>query len=152
MKEKKFLVYKHTSPVGKIYIGQTCQAINKRFRNGEGYVGSSHFYCAIQKYGWNNFSHEIISDNLTKSEADWLEIYMIEYYNSNNPEYGYNMANGGNTCAGTKRTEVFKKRLSEINAGKTLSEEHRHKISEYHTRVLRGKKHGRARHKNRGQR
>lgn len=130
MKEKKFKVYKHVSPNGKIYIGQTCQTLNKRFRHdGVGYKGSTYFIRAIEKYGWDNFEHFVIADNLTKAEADWLEMYLISYYNSNLPEKGYNLAKGGKTCAGVKRSEEFKKHLSEINKGKTLTEEHKRKIS-----------------------
>lgn len=131
MKEKKYIVYKHISPSGKVYIGQTCQSLKKRFRHdGTGYRGSTHFAAAIQKYGWNNFEHSVIADELTKKEADWLEIYLISYYNSNNPHKGYNLANGGRTCAGVKRSEEFKRYLSEINKGKVLTEEHKRKISE----------------------
>ena len=59
-------IYKHTNKInGKIYIGQThYKNVNERFKNGLGYKRSdgkySYFWEAIQKYGWNNFSHEIL--------------------------------------------------------------------------------------------
>ena len=55
-----YVVYKHTSPSGKVYIGITGQDIHRRWRNnGEGYRGQL-FYNAIKKYGWENISHEIL--------------------------------------------------------------------------------------------
>ena len=95
-KEKKYIVYKHTSPSGKVYIGQTCQSCTKRFGNkGAGYDKSPHFYAAIQKYGWDNIKHEVMAKDLTKAEANWVEKYLIRYYNSDNKEHGYNMTIGG---------------------------------------------------------
>lgn len=128
--KNNYIVYKHIAPNGKIYIGQTCQTTSKRYRHGAGYKNCTHFYAAIQKYEWDNFEHCVISEGLTKAEADWIEVYLISYYNSNNPDKGYNLAKGGRTCAGVKRSEEFKKHLSEINKGKVLSPEHRRKISE----------------------
>ena len=70
MEERKWCVYKHTSPSGKIYIGITCQNPNRRWRNGEGYKKNKYFYRAIQKYGWNNFQHEVIEEGLTEKDAN----------------------------------------------------------------------------------
>lgn len=126
-----FCIYKHISPNGKIYIGQTSQKINKRWRHdGTGYKKQKYFYNAILKYGWDNFEHTIIADNLTQSEANWLEKYLIRFYQSDTRECGYNLCEGGSTCKGVHRSEEFKSHLSKINKGKKLSEEHRRKISE----------------------
>ena len=65
-----FIVYKHTSPSNKVYIGIT--EFNPYFRwknNGSGYKHQSVFFNAIIKYGWINFKHEIIAEHLTKQEA-----------------------------------------------------------------------------------
>lgn len=70
MKNNKWCVYKHTSPSGGIYIGITKQNPIVRWNNGFGYKRNPHFYNAIQKYGWNNFQHEIIFSNLTQEEAE----------------------------------------------------------------------------------
>lgn len=40
---------------GKVYIGQTIQSIENRWKNGNGYKPCTYFYKAIQKYGWENF-------------------------------------------------------------------------------------------------
>lgn len=89
-------IYKHTNKTnGKCYIGQTCRKnLNERWNNGKGYNGTI-FAKAIEKYGWDNFDHEIIEDNiLTQEEANEREQYWIEYYGSYG-ENGYNMTRGG---------------------------------------------------------
>ena len=52
------------------YVGITSKAVSKRWRNGKGYSNNRHFYSAIKKYGWENFKHIILEDNLTVEEAN----------------------------------------------------------------------------------
>lgn len=109
-------VYKHTSPNGKVYIGITSQNPERRWRNGEGYKNNPHFWRAIQKYGWENFKHEIVASFLSKEDACKLEIELIKKYNSANPEFGYNNDNGG-VYAG-KHSKESRKKISESRKGK----------------------------------
>lgn len=89
-------IYKHTFPNGKVYIGQTKQRLSKRFENGAGYDACPLMAKAIQKYGWENVNTEILVDNITSlEEANQLEIYYIELYDSRNPNKGYNVGYGG---------------------------------------------------------
>ena len=133
-----FTVYKHTSPSGKVYIGITSQPLKKRWSYGYGYQNNDHFWKAIQKYGWNNFTHEIIAAELTKQEACNMEQELIVKYNSTNPDFGYNLSKGGELigygvpCSDEKKEKIRQSRLREKHwfYGKHLSEEHRRKISE----------------------
>lgn len=122
-----FIVYKHTSPSGKVYIGITQRSPNKRFQNGAGYKGNEHFWRAIEKYGWNNFKHEILYSGLSKEIACKIEIELIAKYNSADKKYGYNIALGGEHSTHSEET---RRKMSEANKGKTLSEETRRKLSE----------------------
>lgn len=90
-------IYMHRNKInGKVYIGQTSQSLSKRFgNNGNGYKTSSKFYKAIQKYGWDNFDHIILYDNLTPEEADTLEKQLIQYYHATDDQFGYNLQSGG---------------------------------------------------------
>lgn len=90
---KTYIIYKHTSPSGKVYIGQTNQIPELRFKNGEGYKSSKKFYNAILKYEWENFKHEILFTNLNKISADCIEIDLIYRYKQIG--ISYNIANGG---------------------------------------------------------
>lgn len=65
-----YTVYQHKNKInGKVYIGITKQAPEERWNNGKKYKSSPHFYAAIQKYGWDNFEHNILFQNLTKEET-----------------------------------------------------------------------------------
>lgn len=95
---KKYSVYMHTCPNGKVYIGITSINPLKRWKNGQGYYKNDHFFKAIKNYGWDNIKHEILFVNLTEEEACQKEIELIASYNSNNPNYGYNNTIGGKGC------------------------------------------------------
>lgn len=114
-----YIVYMHTSPNNKKYIGITSQKPERRWRkNGEGYKDHLYFWRAIQKYGWDNFKHDILYTDLTKEEAEQKEVELIAYYNSNNIDFGYNMSVGGESGSkGYKYTNEQRKRMSENRKG-----------------------------------
>ena len=63
---ENYKVYIHRNKInGKVYIGITKQKPENRWRNGKGYKQNIKFYRAIEKYGWNNFEHIVLVDNLT---------------------------------------------------------------------------------------
>ena len=80
----------------KIYIGITGNIPEYRWNEGKRYKQNRHFYSSIKKYGWNNFDHIILYENLSKKEAEIKEIELIKHYDSTNKEKGYNMQKGGN--------------------------------------------------------
>ena len=111
-----YKVYKHTSPSGKVYIGITLQPVELRWKNGNGYKDNCYFVNAIKKYGWDNFIHEIICDNLSKYEAEELEKDLISSLQSTDRRYGYNIRSGGGSVG--KLSEETKKKISEANKGR----------------------------------
>ena len=98
---KKYLIYKHTNKInGKSYIGKTCQSVQERWRkDGIGYQKSSPiFWQAIQKYGWDNFEHSILEQNLSEKEVNEREKYWIKFYDCcvlDGKDKGYNIDRGG---------------------------------------------------------
>ena len=124
-----YYIYKHTCLInGKIYIGQTCQNPEQRWgKNGQKYKGCPYFYEAIQKYGWDNFKHEIIEKKLTSSEANIREEYWINFYKSNNKQYGYNLKSGG---ANNEYSLSSREKMSISATNRFQKEEERKKQSE----------------------
>ena len=129
-----FSVYKHTSPSGKIYIGITCQDANRRWRgDGSGYRANPHFLNAIKKYGWDNFEHSILFENLTKEQACRIEKVLIQIYESYKMSKGYNRSLGGehgNLSEEAKQhiSEVMCEKWKDAEYAKHMSEAHKGKI------------------------
>lgn len=95
MREENYIVYVHTLPNDKVYVGITKRKPNERWQKGNGYKNNKHFYNAIQKYGWENIGHHILYADLTFEEACEREKELIALFQSNHPNYGYNIAKGG---------------------------------------------------------
>lgn len=122
MKQKKYCVYYHKSPSGKVYVGQTCEKPEKRWgKEGKRYKTSVLFYKAICKYGWDSFEHCILATNLSQEDADKIEIWLISKYKSLG--ISYNIAEGGQCTLGEtpmlgkKHTEEAKQKMSESAKG-----------------------------------
>ena len=70
-----YLIYCHVNKInGKRYVGYTSYTHNpnRRWRDGLGYLNGHHkiFASAILKYGWDNFEHIILENNIiTAKEA-----------------------------------------------------------------------------------
>lgn len=85
-------VYIHTTPDGKRYVGATHMNPEYRFNKGRGYK-YQFFYQAVLKFGWENISHQLYEVD-TEEELKYLEKYLISYYDTTNPEKGYNISKG----------------------------------------------------------
>jgi len=121
-----YTIYMHTSPSGKSYIGQTK---NTKQRDAAHRIPSSRctaFKNAIAKYGWENFSHTILADGLTLSEANALEEQLIARHNTLAP-HGYNLRSGGENQLMSDDT---KQKLSNMRRGKQRTPEHQAKLNE----------------------
>jgi len=121
-KKDVYSVYTHTSPSGKVYVGVSNNPKRRwgtygapyLYKNKNGNYTQACFANAINKYGWNNFNHEILLKNVSFSEALYAEKYLIRWYKIHN--LSYNMSDGGEYYSGTR---------------KPLSEERRLQVKEY---------------------
>lgn len=123
--EKKYIIYMHKNKInGKMYIGQTCQTLEQRFQaNGGHYKSCSLFYKAIQKYGWNNFEHIILKENLTLEQANYWEEYYIKSFHTHIEDplnNGYNLKKGG---LNKQLSQSTKDKISASHKGKKASDE-----------------------------
>lgn len=84
------------------------------------------------KHGWENFTHEILLDNLTKAEACAAETELIATLKSNDDRYGYNLTTGGEGCPGFEKTEEYRQRQSAKVWELWQNPEYRAHMSEVH--------------------
>lgn len=143
--EKCYVVYKHTSPSGKCYIGITCQnPPEKRWRSGYGYRDNEYFSRAISKYGWNNLLHEVLITGLTQKEAEQKERELIAYYKSADRDFGYNLDLGGSGAG--RVSEETRRKISEGHIGVNASSVCQYSMSgefikEYNSQIEAAKEH-----------
>lgn len=102
------LVYRATSPNGKIYIGITVTSLKERKRRHMRDTNSGSrlpFHAAIRKYGADNILWEILD-----TAASWKELCELErghiaaYYATTN---GYNLTLGGEGTYGLKHGDEW---------------------------------------------
>lgn len=132
MPQADYKVYVHTNRLnGKRYVGITSKAkVEHRWNSGRGYKENPHFYSAIMKYGWDNFTHEVIFDGLSGSEAKAIEVELIRCWQTKDPLYGYNMTSGGDGTPDYHPSEDTRRKLSNARRKENLSDETLKKRSE----------------------
>lgn len=113
-----YCLYMHINKTNsKVYIGITCN-IKKRWQTSA-YKGSTVFYNALKKYGWDGFDHVVVQTGLSCDDAKSLEITMIAKYKSNQREFGYNVQPGGELGnLGCKLTKEQRQKISLALKGK----------------------------------
>lgn len=149
---EEYFVYQHINKLnGKRYIGITKQMPESRWGlSGVNYKNSCPaFWNAIKKYGWDNFSHQIVQEGLSKDAACEMEIQLISTYKTQDRRYGYNILEGGSTPSipeetrkkmsaamkgnkngsGHKCSEETKEKIRSALVGKPFTEEHKERLS-----------------------
>lgn len=111
----------------KVYIGQTTKTIQERFKehlrnSTEKSKNTLHLYLAMNKYGKETFSVELLDTADNQEDLNEKECYWINYYNSIHE--GYNMMQGGTTENPMTSAIVKQKHLQKMQ-----STEVRQKIS-----------------------
>jgi group I intron endonuclease len=131
----------------KIYIGITKLSINDRWKKHlkDSLSPLYPLHCAIQKYGKENFTIELLLESEIREEISSKEDPTIEFYKSRISQNGYNVAKGGYggdlgpvvnkkrrdtmlNFPAEKKLEISKK-LSESHLGSKRSEETKTKMS-----------------------
>lgn len=118
-------VYAHTlkQNPNKLYIGITGRKPELRWNEGKGYR-KGYFYNALKKYGFDEFNHIILFENLSKQLAELIEIELIKTLKFQGFQL-YNICSGGTVNDGRKgkhNTDWHNKQISEANKGKKLTD------------------------------
>lgn len=66
----------------KKYIDITKLDVYTKWDNSLGCSANEKFYSDIKKYGWDNFSHEVLYENLNYADAKKIESKLIKKYSS----------------------------------------------------------------------
>lgn len=118
------IIYKLTSPSGKVYIGQTQKTFKKRLSTHISATKSgkkNKINNAIRKYGLDNFTKEILYDTNNLDILNQKEMEYIKLFNSVNE--GYNHTLGGEGTKGLKFSEEHLKNMSLSHLGIKQSSE-----------------------------
>ena len=99
-------IYLITNPInGKVYVGKTIHYKGRMKKHEYSGKNPKHYFSrAIRKYGWENFTKEILIDEVPEEDLNNLEINYIAFYDSFGPG-GYNLTEGGGGFSGYKHTE-----------------------------------------------
>jgi group I intron endonuclease len=101
--EKNYFIYKITNNInGKVYIGRTTQTIQKRwfvhqchakydYTKNKKTVEKTYLASAMKKYGVSNFTIKELDVAESFNHMVFLERFYINYFNSIDPKYGYNL-------------------------------------------------------------
>lgn len=124
MDTKQYCVYIHKNKINqKAYVGITCQKPEYRWGStGNGYKECPHFWKAISKYGWDNFSHEILITGLSYEDACKMEIELISEQKQTDPNYGYNLSRGGDGLDSEQMKQKWKDETYKAFASKRMKE------------------------------
>lgn len=137
------IIYKYTNKYNnKVYIGQTLNEEKRREKwkyLKEPYAGE-YINRARAKYGIDAFHYqvlvEVFDDNrdILKQTLNELEIKYITLYKSKNPEFGYNLTDGGKSGNGQVCSEKTreKQRIAQTGKKKPMSNQGRLNISKAH--------------------
>jgi len=114
---------------GKVYIGSSIN-IERRKRGHLSYLRSNnhsnaHLQLAFNSYGINSFEFSIL-ENVDVTELIAREQYWIDYFNSSNREFGYNICPRADHHTVSNET---KRKISLSSMGKIMSEESNKKHS-----------------------
>lgn len=104
---------------GKKYIGQTTKRIRDRLAHHYNRSDSPKIHNALRKYKKDGFKVVVLCECATKEELDKMEEHYINYYNTTDDKFGYNILPGGHgTYGGWKQTQEVKNKLSKRMSGK----------------------------------
>lgn len=145
-KQQSFgIIYKATNLINnKCYIGQTVQKFKKRKSGHNTYVkngGNDYFHNALKKHGLENFTWEILCEDVPIELLDIRETMKIIVEHSHYTENGYNLTWGGLGNSGWHHSNKTKKKIGNASKGRILPDSSRLKISKSNKGIPKSEEH-----------
>lgn len=125
---------------GKVYVGQTVQAVKRRWAQhiSKALAGKvTHFSNAIRKYGKDAFDVITIATACDQFSLNLKERILIRVYRSMDKGSGYNRRDGG---ANGRMSEETKRKIGTANAGRLLGKKQSREFIEMRVSKIRGRK------------
>ena len=120
----------HNLTSGKKYIGQTVEKMQRRVVRHFRTVNETKISRAIQKYSKYDFVYGIVEEVEDKNLLDVREQYWIKFYDT--VENGFNIKEGGKCARGFKQSQSSIEKRKQKLIRKSLTEEHKQKLSKAH--------------------
>ena len=120
----------HNLNTGKKYIGQTVEKLQRRVLRHFRTINETKISRAIQKYSKYDFVYGIVEEVKDRNLLDEKEQYWIKFYDS--VENGFNIKEGGKCARGFKQSQSSIEKRRQKLIGKSLTKEHKQKISKAH--------------------
>lgn len=139
------ILYIHINKINnKKYVGITnnSDAAMRWGENGAGYFGSNFYNKGISQFGWDNFEHIILNDEINEDTAQQLETRLIKELDLLNEEQGYNEHSGTKIRPDSNLDMLSKVLIDKINAKysnidkEILQIEYRHTTNHYSINYL----------------
>lgn len=128
----KYDVYVLTFPNGKHYVGMTRRTVKKRWDKGRGFKNNRRLKQAIDETGFENIKKEHFSYPLSRGSAERIETTLIDYFDSANPEKGYNRGKGALRERGWRHSRKTREKIRDAQKGTPKSEETKLKMRQSH--------------------
>ena len=126
----KGYIYRHWHVINGVevsYIGQTSRKLSMRWgKDGKCYTygNGCEFGDAIERFGWDNFHHDILGIIECESQRElgfWLdewEKYFIWYYDSYYNGYNSTLGGSSNLMRGYKTTNEYRRKYTGVRFSK----------------------------------
>jgi group I intron endonuclease len=119
---------------GKVYIGQAVNVKKRMYRHLWELRSDRHTNTHLQR-AWNargehSFVFEIVEDDIDVAELTQREQYHIDANRSAIQEFGYNKSPAAGSNLGVKYSAESRRKMSEAQKGRTVTDEHRRRIAQ----------------------
>ncbi len=125
-------VYVFTFPDGKHYVGMTGKPVKNRWDYGNGYHNNRRLSEAIKSVGFDNIRKEHFSYPLSRDSAERIETALIDYFDSANPEKGYNRGHGALAEHGWQHGGETREKIRTFQLGQKKSPETKERMRKGH--------------------